>query len=92
MRQFVTFSTTDPVNLPVPARELLTLHATCSKVTHLSGASEYIDKIYRDVDMMDVLEADGSSGDMLNYLLSSHRTPLSAFRADKCVFTAVSGL
>jgi hypothetical protein len=73
--RFVTFSTTDPVNLPVPAPELLTLHATCCKVANLSGASQHIDKIYRDVDMMDVLEADGSSGDMLNYLLSSLSNP-----------------
>jgi hypothetical protein len=75
MRQFVTFSTTNPVNLPVPSPELLSLHATCSKVAHLSGASEYIDKIYRDVDTIDVLSADGTSGDMLNYLLSSLPNP-----------------
>ncbi|KAI0286330.1 hypothetical protein BC826DRAFT_1049117 [Russula brevipes] len=75
MPRFVTFSTTDPVNLPVPAPELLTSHATCCKVAQLSGASEYIDKIYRDVDTIDVLSADGSSGDMLNYLLSSLSNP-----------------
>ncbi|KAI0290632.1 hypothetical protein B0F90DRAFT_592237 [Multifurca ochricompacta] len=50
MRQFVTFSTEDSEHLPVPAPGLLALHATCSKVTHLSGASEYIESIYCDAD------------------------------------------
>ena len=71
VRQFVKFSTSDPENLPVPARELLALHATCCKVAHLSGAAEYIDEIYRDADKLGVLPADGTSGDMLDYMLLS---------------------
>lgn len=75
MRQFVKFSTSDAENLPVPACELLALHATCCKVAHLSGAAEYIDEIYRDADKLDVLSADGTSGDILGYVLSSLLKP-----------------
>ena len=71
MNQFVTFSTTDPQNLPVPSASLLALHATCCKVSHLSGAGEYIKKIYRDSEDMDVLSSDGTSGDILNMRLMS---------------------
>ena len=71
LRRFVTFSSTDPEYLPVPAPELLTLHATCCKVAHLSGAAEYIDKVYRDVEEMGVLASDGTSGDILSYALLS---------------------
>ncbi|KAF8550034.1 hypothetical protein OG21DRAFT_1420364 [Imleria badia] len=73
--KFVKFSTPDPENLPVPACELLALHATCCKVAHLSGAAEYIDEIYRDADKLDVLSADGTSGDVLNYVLLSLLKP-----------------
>jgi hypothetical protein len=71
MRQFVTFSTKDAEHLPVPSRELLALHATCCKVAHLSGAAEYIERIYRDIDEMGVLASDGTSADMLDYALFS---------------------
>ena len=72
MRQFVKFSTSDPKNLPVPARDLLALHAIFCKVAHLSGATEYIDEIYCDADNLGVLSADGTSGDILNYMLLSY--------------------
>ncbi|KAN0082941.1 hypothetical protein V8E55_008736 [Tylopilus felleus] len=71
VRQFVKFSTSDPENLPVPACELLALHATCCKVAHLSGAAEYIDEISRDADRLGVLSADGTSGDILDFVLLS---------------------
>ena len=71
MRRFVTFSTHDPEHLPVPAPELLALHATCCKVAHLSGAAEYIDKVYHDAERMGVLASDGTAGDILNYALLS---------------------
>ncbi|KAG6371938.1 hypothetical protein JVT61DRAFT_8949 [Boletus reticuloceps] len=71
VRELVQFSTWDPENLPVPARELLALHATCCKVAHLSGAAEYIDEISRDADELDVLSADGTSAAILDYLLLS---------------------
>jgi len=71
VRRFITFSTSDPIHLPVPAPELLALHGTCCKVAHLSGAAEYIDMIYRDADEIGVLAPDGTSGDILDYALSS---------------------
>ena len=64
MRRFITFSTNDP-------EELIALHATCCKVAHLSGAAEYIDRVYRDAERMDVLANDGTAGDMLSYMLLS---------------------
>ncbi|KAH0834669.1 hypothetical protein J3R83DRAFT_10184 [Lanmaoa asiatica] len=72
--QFVTFSTSDPENLPAP--ELLALHATCCKVAHLSGAAEYIDEIYRDADQIGNRgrKAGGfSSGDLRKKLLKSEQ-------------------
>lgn len=71
MRQVIKFSTSDPENLPVPACDLLALHATCCKVAHLSGATEYIDENFRDADQLGVLSTDGTSGDILNYMLLS---------------------
>ena len=76
VRRFVTFSTSDPEKLPVPAPELLALHATCCKVAHFSGAAEYIDEIYHDADEMGVLSADGASGDVLTYMLLSLSKPV----------------
>ncbi|KAF8447183.1 hypothetical protein L210DRAFT_3641146 [Boletus edulis BED1] len=75
VREPVQFSTWDPENLPVPARELLALHATCCKVAHLSGAAEYIDEIYRDADELVVLSTDGTSAAILDYLLLSLSEP-----------------
>ena len=69
MKEFVTFSTTDPENLPLPSPSLLALHATCCKVLHLSGAAEHIMKVYRDAEDMGVLSSDGTSGDILTYKL-----------------------
>jgi hypothetical protein len=69
--EFVTFSTSDPEHLPVPSPDLLALHATCCKVAHLSGAAEYIDKNWDDLDETGVLAYDGSSGDILNHKLRS---------------------
>ncbi len=65
----VTFTTSDQENLPVPSEALLTLHAACAKVAHLSGAAEYIDKSDRDVEDLSVLAYDGSSGEALKSAL-----------------------
>lgn len=74
VRKSVTFSTPDAEHLPVPSPDLLAFHATCCKVAHLSGASEYIDKVWADANEAGVLAADGSSGDILRYLLASLST------------------
>ncbi|KAJ3576720.1 hypothetical protein NP233_g232 [Leucocoprinus birnbaumii] len=71
MSDFVTFSTRDPEHLPVPSHKLLTLHATCCKVTHTSGTTEYIDKVYDDVDETGVLAFDSTSGGIHSYELLS---------------------
>ena len=43
----------------------LALHTTCAKVTHLSGAGQYIDDVDRDIDTIPVLAKDRSSGRVL---------------------------
>ncbi|KAF9062653.1 hypothetical protein BDP27DRAFT_1233257 [Rhodocollybia butyracea] len=65
---FTTFTTSEPsLSLPDPA--LLALHATCAKVAHLSGAGEYIDRVQRDLQHLDVLAEDGGSSDVLFHAL-----------------------
>ncbi|KAF5353206.1 hypothetical protein D9756_007855 [Leucocoprinus leucothites] len=71
INRFLTFSTNDPEHLPVPSPNLLSLHATCCKVAHLSGAAEYIDKCYRDIEEMGVLSRDGTSADILSLAMLS---------------------
>ncbi|KAH7887231.1 hypothetical protein F5I97DRAFT_1807702 [Phlebopus sp. FC_14] len=65
----VTLTSTNP-QLPLPSPELLALHATCAKVAHFSGASEYIDELDRDKDALKVLSANGESADILAHALS----------------------
>ncbi|KAJ3574985.1 hypothetical protein NP233_g1398 [Leucocoprinus birnbaumii] len=68
MPDFVTFSSSDPDNLPAPSPELLALHATCCKVAQMSGAIKYIDKVYDDVDESGALAYDRTSGNStINY-------------------------
>ncbi|THH20036.1 hypothetical protein EW146_g1228 [Bondarzewia mesenterica] len=67
----VTFTTSDPLNLPLPSPDYLHLHAACARVAHLSGAGEHIDRVFRDMEEMQVLAVDGSSTDILSYALSS---------------------
>ncbi|KIJ47305.1 hypothetical protein M422DRAFT_164180, partial [Sphaerobolus stellatus SS14] len=57
--QLVTFTTHDQTNLPVPNPAYLALHASCAKVGHLSGAAEYIEKMFSDMEETRVLSADG---------------------------------
>ena len=73
----VTFTSSDPDLFPCPSPQLLGLHAACAKVTHLSGAGEYIDKFNRDADDLGVLATDGSSFDILTHALL-RSTPRSA--------------
>ena len=54
---------------PLPDPRYLALHAACAKVAHLSGASEYVDTIFRKTEDMKVLASDGSSGEALLYAL-----------------------
>ncbi|KIJ46274.1 hypothetical protein M422DRAFT_165576 [Sphaerobolus stellatus SS14] len=67
--EYVIFRTEDLINLPVPKRDYLELHATCAKVIHLSGAAEYIDKVSRQLEEMTVLSPEGTSADVLEHAL-----------------------
>ena len=69
--EFVTFSTPDPEKLPLPKPAYLHLHATCAKVAHLSGASEYIEKALIDLEEICVLAEDGGSSHLLNEAILS---------------------
>src|ERR1700710_3144856 len=66
----VTFTTSDPVRLSLPSPRYLGIHAACCKVARLSGAGEYSDKIFRDMEDTRVLSFDGSSAELLSYALS----------------------
>lgn len=65
----VTFTTPDPVKLPLPSPRLLALHAACAKVAHLSGAGEYIDRILEETEGICVLAHDGTSSEVLHHAL-----------------------
>ncbi|TFK31757.1 hypothetical protein BDQ12DRAFT_707890 [Crucibulum laeve] len=63
--EYVTFSTPDPIKLPVPSPTYLAIHAACAQVAHLSGASEYIDKFDRDMEDGTTLDHGGGSAELL---------------------------
>jgi hypothetical protein len=65
----ITFTSSDPIKLPIPSPKLIALHAACAKVAHLSGAGAYIDKLDRDADDLDVLAGDGGSSDVLTHVI-----------------------
>jgi hypothetical protein len=68
-KQYVIFTTPDPVKLPVPSPVYLAIHAACAKVAHLSGAAEYIDNVSRDMEDMRTLDPHGSSSDVLEHAI-----------------------
>jgi hypothetical protein len=81
--EYVTFTTPDPVKLPVPSPTYLAIHAACAKVSHLSGAAECIDYFYRDMDGSATLNPNGASAEMfswnmpfLNYKYLDTKSPL----------------
>jgi hypothetical protein len=65
----VTFTTPDPVNLPLPSPRLLALHATCAQVANLSGAKEYLDRVFQEWEEMGALAQDGPSNEVLRVAL-----------------------
>lgn len=67
--QFVTLTSPNVTNLPVPSPRYLRLHVSCCRVAHLSGAGECIDKIFGDMNEGLVLAADGASADALAFAL-----------------------
>ena len=71
-KRTITFTSPDPVKLPVPAPWYLDLLAACCRVANISGAGECIDKILRDMEdtQVTVLSQNGSSAEILHYALS----------------------
>ncbi|GBE87980.1 hypothetical protein SCP_1202060 [Sparassis crispa] len=69
----IQLATTD-AGLPLPDPRLLSLHATCAKVAHLSGAGEYIDAILRDMEELKLLASDGGSAHVLQDALLQWQT------------------
>ncbi|TBU63545.1 hypothetical protein BD310DRAFT_916629 [Dichomitus squalens] len=48
-------------NSPLPSPKYLAIHAACCRVAHMSGAAEYVEAIYRDMEKLQVLSEDGAS-------------------------------
>jgi len=67
--EYVTFTTPDPVKLPVPSPTYLAIHAACAKVAHFSGAAECIDKFYGDMEDGTILDPNGASAEMLEHAI-----------------------
>lgn len=72
----VTFTVTNP-ELPLPSPHPLALHAACAKVAQLSGESEYIDRIYSEMESIYVLAHDGTSSDALHHAIMTLRPQIS---------------
>ena len=68
---FVNFSS-NYEGAPPPNPQLLALHATCARVAHMSGATEFFGKLERDAEETSVLAFDGSSAHLLSDLMSPY--------------------
>ena len=53
----------------LPDPKLLTLHAVCAWVGHMSGAAKAIGELERDAEETSVLARDGSSARLLDHLM-----------------------
>ena len=53
----------------MPDSRYLALHAACAKVAQYSGVGEYIEKILRDIEEIEILAGDGSSDALYHALL-----------------------
>ncbi|KIJ49955.1 hypothetical protein M422DRAFT_65849 [Sphaerobolus stellatus SS14] len=56
-------------DLPLPDPCYLALHAACAKIQHLSGAAEYLSKVFNDIADLKVLAKDGGSADVLYHAI-----------------------
>lgn len=57
--------------IPLPSRRYFQLHDACAKISHLSGAGEVVEQLFRDVEDLKVLAEDGGSSGLLSLALSS---------------------
>jgi hypothetical protein len=64
----VTLTSNDPL-FPLPSPEYLRLHAACAQVANLSGAGEYIDQVFREMEETRMLAHDGTSAEALSTAL-----------------------
>ena len=64
----VTFASAKQ-DLALPSPKYLAVHAACAKITHMSGAAEFIDKALRDMESINVLANDGGSACLLEAAL-----------------------
>ena len=71
----VTFTSHYP-ELPLPSPKYLRIHAACCKIAHLSGAAEHLEHIFREMEELKVLALDGTSADVLSYVLHSRLAAL----------------
>lgn len=79
----MVFKTDNEEEFPLPKREYLELHATCSRVAQFSGAAHYIlvmETMFEDLEDTFVLASDGSSGRLLEQALL-YQTPRSTTTA-----------
>ncbi|KAI6019266.1 hypothetical protein BKA83DRAFT_4303562 [Pisolithus microcarpus] len=76
--EYVTFSTPDPDEYPLPNPAYPAIHATRIKVAHLSGAAEHIEEVLRRMEDTLVLAEDGGSSEILYtaILSSMHAIPV----------------
>ena len=63
------FTTTSPL-YELPDRRFIAIRAACCRAAHLSGAAKYVDDIYRKTEMTYVLANNGSSAEILQFVLS----------------------
>lgn len=61
----MTFTTSDPLHLPLPSPYYLGIHAAFCKVANLSGATDCIGNAFEDMEEISTLASDGSSADTL---------------------------
>ncbi|KZP28479.1 hypothetical protein FIBSPDRAFT_852621 [Athelia psychrophila] len=59
--QAVTFHNEHDKPIDLPNREILALHRSFGRVLHFSGAGEYLERTWHDIEDTDVLSADGST-------------------------------
>ncbi|KZV59004.1 hypothetical protein PENSPDRAFT_660140 [Peniophora sp. CONT] len=69
---FVRFEDHSGRDLPLPSPSLLSLHAVCARVAHMSGAAEFFDEYGRNVEETLFMARDGSSAHVLDYALNRH--------------------
>ena len=75
---FVAHSANSPRPLPLPDPSYLRIHAACCRIAHMSGAAEYFEQIFRDLEGLDVLDEDGQSADTLSLALLRLVPPIAS--------------